>query len=293
MILDRRTKGHMQSGSPHFKPALSYALALTVVMAIHVLVAFSKLKITDGENVATADQNQPLKLKSFRQIDFKQVGSKDSKTKDFSSFRKYAPVRNDKQSAKKIKLSDLAAGTSKIPRPGSRPQLAQEKNKPIDAISLKGKQILEFTKGANAVAMSGDPRASQLTDTDILVNLEVPEGVEPDELNKYEMMFYGFQRRTAINYINSFYKNLDTFQRENPHLNFPLTENKQVMTGRLTYDEKGNIKQIKMIRWSHEERLQGFFENVLKEMDVLHNPPQALWKKNGEFSIFFSFVVNG
>ncbi len=72
-----------------------------------------------------------------------------------------------------------------------------------------------------------------------------------------------------------------------------MTENKQVMTGRLTYDEKGNIKQIKMIRWSNEERLQGFFENVLKEMDVLHNPPQALWEKQGEFSIFFSFVVNG
>jgi hypothetical protein len=125
------------------------------------------------------------------------------------------------------------------------------------------------------------------------VNLEVPEGVNPDELNKYELMFYGFQRRTAIGYINSFYKNLDKFQRENPHLQFPMTDTKQVMTGRLTYDSQGNIVQIKMIRWSNVDRLQDFFVDVLKDMDTLHNPPQALWEKTGEFSIFFSLVVNG
>jgi hypothetical protein len=65
------------------------------------------------------------------------------------------------------------------------------------------------------------------------------------------------------------------------------------MTGRLTYDTKGNITQIKMVRWSNVDQLQDFFVDVLKDMDTLHNPPQALWEKNGEFSIFFSLVVNG
>src|SRR5690606_36035176 len=108
--------------------------------------------------------------------------------------------------------------------------------------------------GRNAARVSGDPRARSLNNSDILVNLEVPEGVHPDELNKYELMFYGFQRRTAILYINSFYTNLDRFQREDPHLQFPMTNSKQVMTGRLTYDEKGNVKQIKMLRWSNEDK---------------------------------------
>ena len=117
--------------------------------------------------------------------------------------------------------------------------------------------------------------------------------MNPDELNEYELMFYGFQRRTAIGYVNSFYKKLDKFQRENPHIQFPMTDTKQVMTGRLTYDEKGNIKQIKMIRWTNVDRLQGFFEEVLKDMDTLHNPPKPLWSKTGEFSIFFSLVING
>ena len=294
----------MQRHSIQITLRINYAAIFIAVLSLHALIAFKEFK-SHKKSIAIADsdsQRRPLNIRSLEKLNVRQVGSPKSKVKDYSSFRKYAPVMNNSRTKeptrqepprKDIRLSDLSAGNPKIQRPGSRPVSVMEKTKAINAISLKGNQILEFTKGANAAAISGDPRANQLSDTDIMVNLEVPEGVEPDELNKYELMFYGFQRRTAINYINSFYKKLDEFQRGNPHLHFPMTENKQIMTGRLTYDEKGNIKQIKMIRWSNEERLQGFFENVLKDMDVLHNPPQALWEKHGEFSIFFSFVVNG
>ena len=276
---------------------------------------------------ANAPQPIPLNLKEIRT-----VGSPLSKIKNSNYLSKSdrpadtispvkvgqvpSPTRSDlnrpapapQQGAKKQPLSfkDLAAQTAAAPtpaaapktqRPGARPEVTEEK-KAISAISLKGKQIREFMQESSTVAtsaaqLSGDPRARSLNNSDILVNLEVPEGVNPDELNQYELMFYGFQRRTAINYVNAFYNKLDKFQRENPHLQFPLTEGKQVMTGRLTYDEKGNIKQIKMIRWTNVDRLQNFFEDVLKDMDTLHNPPKPLWSKTGEFSIFFSLVING
>ncbi len=211
-----------------------------------------------------------------------------------------------KQNAKPQESSQKTAA-QKTTRPGTRPDvMLPEKAKAISAISLKGAEIQQFMKSSNnpaavtnmtsgldAASVSGDPRAATLSNSDVMVNLEVPEGVNPDELNKYELMFYGFQRRTAINYVNSFYKRLDKFQAENPHLQFPMTESKQVMTGRLTYDDRGNIKQIKMVRWSNVQRLQDFFVDVLKDMDTLHNPPQALWEKQGEFSIFFSLVING
>ena len=35
------------------------------------------------------------------------------------------------------------------------------------------------------------------------------------------------------------------------------------------------------------------YVDVLKDMDTLHNPPQALWEDTGEFSIYFSLIVNG
>lgn len=273
----------------------------------------------------------PLRIQDMRRI--RTVGARDSKIKNSSYLSKSLNPSKEISAVKSgnakmtenhkaplhkkaLSFSDLSKAAPALPqvaqqkpaaseqpqqRPGSRPGvMPQTRQKAINAISLKGNQIQEFqrTQGtssypASAAALSGDPRARSLSNSDILVNLEVPEGVNPDELNEYELMFYGFQRRTAIGYVNSFYKKLDKFQRENPHIQFPMTDTKQVMTGRLTYDEKGNIKQIKMIRWTNVDRLQGFFEEVLKDMDTLHNPPKPLWSKTGEFSIFFSLVING
>ena len=213
----------------------------------------------------------------------------------------------NKQDAK-VAEAQKQASAAKPTRPGTRPEIAANSTRPnaLQAIAMNGAEMKEFMRtgqtratgasvgaGMDAASVSGDPRAASLSNSDVMVNLEVPEGVDPDELNKYELMFYGFQRRTAMNYVNSFYKRLDKFQAENPHIQFPMTETKQTMTGRLTYDREGNIKQIKMVRWSNVERLQDFFEQVLKDMDTLHNPPQALWDKTGEFSIFFSLVING
>jgi hypothetical protein len=264
--------------------------------------------------------------------DIRTIGMKDSKLKDTAYLRKsdsntqkisqkrYNETSSESKSnietapPKSLTMSDLsvaqvpAVKAQTQPRPGERPEV--EKPKGLAAIKLRGQEMREFAQSngssgsmaqrslvngnsSNAARLSGDPRTQSLSNSDILVNLEVPEGVNPDELNKYELMFYSFQRRTAINYINSFYKNLNKFQQQNPHLRFPMTESKQVMTGRLTYDEKGNIKQIKMIRWTNVDKLQDFFLDVLKDMDTLHNPPQALWENTGEFSIFFSLVLNG
>lgn len=286
--------GSLQGRTVALTLRINYTAIFLVVLFMHALIIFKEMKEFKNP-ISFADQGiRPLKIQAIDNL--RQAGSKESKSKMFSDIRRKAPVLNNKinEVPKEISLSDLAMNSpQKVQRPGTRPEVLPERTRPINAISLKGKEIMEFARASNAAALSGDPRALALSQSDILVNLEVPEGVELDELNKYELMFYGFQRRTAMNYINAFYKNLDKFQRENPHLKFPMTESKQVMTGRMTFDDEGNVKQIKMIRWTNVDRLQGFFESVLKEMDTLHNPPQALWEKTGEFSIFFSFVVNG
>jgi hypothetical protein len=273
---------------------INFPVILIIVVLLHALfLTWQGLKPFE-EFTSQADR-APLRIKDIRT-----VGSKDSKIKS-SAYVSKTPtpakeISKEKFAPKKsLSFSDLSEARPVAPmaRPGTRPEVEVPRKKGLSAISLKGGDIPKFARASNAATLSGDPRAAGIQNSDILVNLEVPEGVNPDELNKYELMFYGFQRRTAINYINSFYNNLNKFQRENPHLAFPMTAEKQIMTGRLTYDEKGNIKQIKMIRWSNQDKLQDFFLNVLKEMDTLHNPPQALWEKTGEFSIFFSLVVNG
>lgn len=304
----------MSADSLHIKLKINFPVIFFTVLALHLFLLAAKQFPNFAQTTLPTAKTDPFPLKIRDLKTIRTAGSPLSKiknsaylAKDDLPVRKISPVaRGEKAPHHPLSFKDLTVAQNspvpqpnpKIARPGTRPEVMEPK-KAINAISLKGgEEIKKFMRGESSVAssaaqLSGDPRTRSLKNSDILVNLEVPEGVNPDELNKYELMFYGFQRRTAIGYVNAFYKNLDKFQRENPHLHFPMTESKQVLTGRLTYDEKGNVKQIKMIRWTNVDRLQNFFEDVLKDMDTLHNPPKPLWSQTGEFSIFFSLVING
>lgn len=219
------------------------------------------------------------------------------------------------QGKARVDLSDLAAMPGKIVqnkikernnneiapqktiRPGTMPIVGQKKA--IDAISLRGNGIKQFAqtngqggRDSKSYNVSGGESISSFQNTDVGVNLEVPEGVNPDELNEYEQMFYSFQRRVALSYVNSFMSHYNKFERINPGTRFPMTDSKETMTGRLTYDAQGNIKQIKMVRWTNVSKLQDFFLEVVKGMDSIQNPPKTLWEKDGEFTVFFTLVVN-
>lgn len=292
------------------KLRINLPILIVLVGLVHLFLFFLTLP-SSSPNLAKDSRDHvgtPFKIKDIRTVGSREAKRKDSvysfKGKEAKKVAKTAPdvkenlslkdlaeqvsVAKNEVSQKEKKISQSNVQTQ---RPGKKPET---KKTALEAIKLRGDQMHNYANNAPIrEAFRGDPRASGLNTSDISVNLEVPEGVSPDELNKYELMFYGFQRRTAINYINSFYKNLDKFRRANPHLQFPMTQDMQIMTGRLTYDEKGNIKKIKMIQWSNVDKLQDFFVDVLKDMDTLHNPPQALWEDTGEFSIYFSLIVNG
>jgi len=287
----------MRAQTISFEFQLDVKKIAALVLGLHLFILF----VHFPKNFITPNTVEEVQ-KIFKIKDIRSVGKKDSTYKDLPQIGSPLPLTKESKPSnqpqpKSLSLGDLGGLKSPpIQRPGQKPEVKPviSKKPSLSAINLKGKEIKTFmTPTDSASALSGDPRARLFEKSDILINLEVPEGVDQDELNKYELMFYSFQKRTAIKYITSFFRQLDHFQLENPHLNFPMTEQKQIMTGRLTYDEKGNIKQIKMIRWTNVDKLQDFFVDVLKEMDTLQNPPQALWKGTGEFSVFFSLVVNG
>ena len=76
-----------------------------------------------------------------------------------------------------------------------------------------------------------------LNTSELDIKFELPEGVPEDELNKRELVFYSFQKRTVEAYINSFVKELNSFRRKNPRAQFPLTRQKQTLAGRIIYDK--------------------------------------------------------
>lgn len=196
-------------------------------------------------------------------------------------------------------LSDLGVGSNsvapKVTRPGARPevkpiQVMREMNK----ISMKSKEFKDFSKSfpSGGLAISDMVTGAQKV-SDAVVSIEVPDGVNPDELNQYELMFYGFQKRTSVAYLNSILSNLNKFQKRYPGYKVPK-EGTITMTARVSYDKEGNVKQIKMVRWTHVNELQGLFEDIVKKIDQLHNPPKVLWERDEEFAMFYTLqIVNG
>ena len=202
-----------------------------------------------------------------------------------------------------LNLADLSAG-SILPQPNKK--VAASAKTQTKAPSLRPGTMPVAAPAAMAgikyarddfKKMASDPTiqggADILSTKRVSLNFEVPEGKDATELNESQLKLYGFLRRGSIKYVNSLSAEIEQFELQNPHLHFPLIDHKQTLTGRLVYDNQGNLKQIKMVRWSNNDKLQAFFENVLKRLENLQNPPKELWAETGEFTVFVTLQING
>jgi hypothetical protein len=165
-------------------------------------------------------------------------------------------------------------------RPSAMNQLMQ-KSEPVQEVATR-------LQHAGASALAGSPTLSKSL---MNMQVEVPEGVAADELNEFELQFYGFQKRLVSKYLNSIELQVREYEKRFS-LQSLSTTGKHVMTGRVTFDSDGNIKQIKMLRWTQADRLQAMFEDVLKSMMSLPNPPKMLRNENGEFVVFYTLTVD-
>lgn len=242
------------------------------------------------------DRLKTNKVSKLRIKSIKTIGEIDKKKPGV--FLKEKPISKKGITNKKIQTNQLAPDfNSPIENFSKKTKVTNSYNPPtlnngkaIKALSLSNKNVTQFLRGTpNEKSASSYLKTFESTQS--LVKLEVPRGVKESELNKHELVFYSFQKRTAQIYINSFHKKLGEFNLRNPHLKFPLTEKKEQMVGRVIYDKDGNIIKIKMIQWTKVQKLQDFFLDVLKEMNSLPNPPKMILENN-QFTIFFALTIN-
>lgn len=162
----------------------------------------------------------------------------------------------------------------------------------LDRLARSSRPVQEVAQSTVQVAGQATiPNSPILSKSNINMQVEVPEGVAEDELNEYELMFYGFQKRMMEKYLGSILLQVREYERKYPHKAI-IPDGRHIMTGRVTFDSDGNIKQIKMVRWSKAQNLQDLFEDVLKSMDSVPNPPKQLWNKEGDFVVFYNLTVN-
>lgn len=269
------------------------SLVAAFLLLVHLLALLFKLNWLPDLAKPEKNENRVLNIREIRTL-----GEKNSKIKD--------KVLVTKDFAQKAKQDPFAAAAKmnqplKEQKPAEVKKMAQEtrqKNpyKPEAPASALEKlmtrvepvpQVATRTQGGGA-QMGGSP-----TFTKSLMNMQVetPEGVSMDELNKFELMFYGFQKRMMEKYFSSIVLNVREYEKRYSMKSL-IPDGQHTMTGRVTFDSDGNIKQIQMIRWTQADKLQAMFEDILKSMNSLPNPPKMLRNKEGEFVVFYTFLVD-
>lgn len=269
---------------------LNYPMFLGAVLLVHVLLMMlTGTPVFELTKELTKTTRSPLKIVTLGE---KNASKRNSIFIDPQAASAAKPTK--RQGPKNLSLSDLMAAPSTVKAPAApaaraiRPGEAPRRTTALSGLRYGAD---DFRKMARDPMFQGG--ANVLNSERLALNFEVPEGKKADELNESQLKLYSFLRRGAMKYVNSLSAELKDFELKNPHIQFPMTDTKQMMTGRLVYDSQGNLKQIKMVRWTNIDKLQGFFENVLKRLDTLQNPPKELWAENGEFTIYVTLQING
>lgn len=284
--------------SPKFK--LTIPVIMFAVLVAHVVILnFQKLPRFSINDFRFRDPIKltvrPVKTQAVNHPNIKAIDSVIN-TNSVRAVKSQGPKKGASVDLKDLGIAKSDVPVEKIGRPGSIPDTFKKSDRAINKLSLTSKQFRDETgKGFPSGGLSiSDMMSGAQKISDALVSIEVPDGVEPDQLNEYELMFYGFKKRTGINYVNSIMKSLDKFQKVHPRYKIPVS-GRITMTARVNYDKDGNVIQIKMIRWTHVDELQNLFEDIVKNIDQLHNPPKMLWEKNNnEFAMFYTLeILNG
>jgi hypothetical protein len=275
-----------------------YPLLLSLITNILILALPSYLNIS-GEwqsELSKTEKQRPLKIFNIMKSIGKKSGKKghvlSPKKKTVKTQKKRKKLNTKNLQFNSLQELDLDKFKNKTLTKKVSPSLFKLKKKGSGpALSLNNEKIKNFIKSS---PLNSDPldQLKAFDDTDVFFDLQVPKGVAEDQLNKAELVFYSFRKRTALAYVNSFRKELNSFERKNPHLTFPMTNFEETISGTITYDKNGDILTIQSRKWTQISKLQEFFMDVLKNMSSLPNPPVELISGDEKFVINFVFTVN-
>ena len=223
-----------------------------------------------------------VKVKPAKKVAVKNETPKRKKTKKKISFNSLRVKPKDKIApAVKTKMKTLEKKQDKSSK------LEITTNNAVNYQRTKEVQ----TDVLKQLAVSPD-NAKVLRKTGFNMKLEPPKGVSENELNTMEKIFYSFQRRTFRTYVGSFLKNYQKTLTNRPIVKETLKEDLHRLAARVIFDKEGNIISIKILRSSHSDEIHDMFEETLKDMRKLPNPPKDLLSKSGQFTIYYQLKIN-
>ncbi|MBT7608133.1 MAG: hypothetical protein HN576_00150 [Bacteriovoracaceae bacterium] len=237
----------------------------------------SKVKINGAKKIAPRPSTAKISVAKKVKEKIKMV------SKNAISFKSLKPVG-------KIKIKKLRHLSKDL-------KISKDSNIRAPNVTIETKRSIERQKSIKKDLMNqlgpGSVNAQLANKSEFKIQFETPEGVNEDELNSAEKMYYSFQKRTFESYFHSFLKSYNERLRSHPQLKKLLQVERHKLTGRVTFDDQGNIVSIKMLKWSQSDEVQNLFEATLKEIRSLPNPPRALLQRDSkQLNIYYQLQIN-
>lgn len=266
---------------------------ISVSIAIHIIVAFLLSYLLEIPSkippTPIVGSDKPLKIKSI--VRNKVLGEKDGN----KNYTFQVKDNQEKNSEKELDLSSLAIS----PNIENIKPNQQSKNKPA-----KESSKLDYS----ARPLSSPERMNQkrflkkisteryldpvLSNSNFALNPEIPQGVSEDELNSADKVFYSFQKRTMEQYLSSFVDQYQNMKRAKPQIKAKLISKQHLLTGRITFDKMGNIVTIKIMKSSQDDDIHMLFEETLKGIGNVPNPPDDIISSDDQFTIYYVLKIN-
>lgn len=241
--------------------------------------------------------SMPSKVASPRLIKEKQVPKAiNIKTTKRRKIMKKKTITEKSLSLNSLRVKNNSSSIVKVLNPKMKRLEAKEAKNSKLTITKKNTLNYQRTKEVqNSVLKqlaSAPSNATILRKTGFNMQLEPPEGVSEDELNSMEKIFYSFQKRTFRAYVGSFLKTYKQTLIEHPAIKESLKNDTHRLAARVLFDSKGNIISIKIMRSSSDDNVHNLFEETLKEIRKLPNPPKDLIQEDGQFIIYYQLKIN-
>ncbi len=230
---------------------------------------------------------------------------KKARLKDIQTRHPLKRALNQKKSSP-LALSSLTPKAQKIQKPKQsifkpsykKKYLKKKNSESLNIVPLQETHETPRKRQANLQRDILKNLAPNSQDAQILKNsgfnvrFEPPEGISEDKLNTAEKIYYSFQKRTFISYVNSFLKTYQRLLLKKPTIQKPLQEKRHLLSGRIIFDSKGNVVSIKIFQSSSNDDVHLLFEETLTQIGKLPNPPKDLVKNDGQFTIYYQMTIN-
>ncbi|MBT6326594.1 MAG: hypothetical protein HOJ35_11540 [Bdellovibrionales bacterium] len=126
-----------------------------------------------------------------------------------------------------------------------------------------------------------------ISNTNFNIGITPIDETKLDKLNSVDKKFFSFQKRVFKKYIQNFLKSYQNKKILHPQLKDEILRDQFKLFGKLTYDHNGHIVSLKILNKVDKENIQSLFEETLKEINFIPNPPKELLNKKQQFSIYY------